>query len=177
MNTLHPQVNRGVIDKSNGIKTPWAVDRLLPNVTIDLIGWSAYEASRKVDPSNVGKGIDTLNSLLLKTTTSSYASDGLKYPDASQGALKPRVYIAEIGDNDARLYGEPEAAKRLLPGAIKAAVDKNVPAILLWSAYNGNILESEDFRPWTETHEGYWLKRPDGSVTFPYCYIKALQTE
>lgn len=162
-----------MVDKSQGLVTPWAIDRLLPNITVDLVGWSAYEASRKVDPSNVGRGIDALNTVIRPSLQASYALTGLKYPDA--GGPNSRVYIAEIGDNDARIYGEPEAAKVLLPGAMKEAIEKNCPVVLLWAAYNGNLLETADFRPWTEIHEGYWLKRPDGSSAFGLCYLKALQ--
>ncbi len=171
------QVSRGVLDKSQGKTTPWAIDRLLPLITPDLVGWSAYEATRKLDSATAIKAGMAALGAALRPSTQGYQLDGLHYPVAGSTSSKPRVYIAELGEPDLRFEGEPEASRMLLPGAIKAAVNANLPLVMYWSGYNGDLLQDEEDLPWTENHAGYWLKRPDGTPSFAMCYFQALQVE
>ena len=171
------QVSRGVLAKSRGETTPWAVDRVLPHITADLASWAAFEASRKRDTRLLQQGIAALDKAV-RRSAQGYQLDGLDFP--LEGEKEPvRVFLSEIGEPDQRLKGEPEASKALLPGAIKAAIEANVPLILYWAAYNGEMApppssSSSSARPWTESHVGSWLKRPDGTPSFAYCYLQAL---
>ena len=173
------QVSRGVLAKSQGNAIPWAVDRVLPLITADLASWSAYEASSSADVVlAVASGVATL-SAAVRPPTKAYALDGLRYPVAT--SPKVRVLLAEIGEPDAGLQGDPEAAKAVLPAVIKGAVLANVPVALFWAGYDGGVpteggTEGEvGMGPWRETYAGYWLKRPDGTPSFAMCYIQALQ--
>lgn len=174
------QVSRGVLAKGQGRTTPWAVDRVLPLITADLASWSAYDASSSTDVVlAVASGVATL-SAAVRPPTKAYALDGLRYPAAA--SPKVRVLLAEIGEPDAGLQGDPEAAKAVLPAMVKGAVLANVPVTLFWAGYDGGMVPGEEraeggagMGPWTETHAGYWLKRPDGTPSFAMCYIQALQ--
>jgi hypothetical protein len=168
------QVSRGVLDKSKGRTTPWAVDRVLPHITTDLASWAAFEASRQRDPALLAAGVATLNKAV-RRSAQGYQLSGLDFPQPDHGPV--RVFISEIGEPDARLRGEPEASKQLLPGAVKAAVGANVPLILFWAGYGTETVGgsgSGGARPWTEAFPGAWLKRPDGTPAFGYCYLQAV---
>jgi hypothetical protein len=174
------QVSRGVLAKGQGKTTPWAVDRVLPLITADLASWSAYEASSSADVVlAVASGVATV-SAAVRPPSKAYALDGLRYPAAA--SPKVRALLAEIGEPDAGLQGDPEAAKAVLPAMVKGAVLANVPVTLFWAGYDGGMVPGEEgaegeagMGPWTETHAGYWLKRPDGTPSFAMCYIQALQ--
>ncbi|TFJ83969.1 hypothetical protein NSK_005064 [Nannochloropsis salina CCMP1776] len=173
------QVDRGILAKTHGETTGWAVDRILPIITTDLVGWSAYETSRSVDPaSSMASGVASLNRAVRFSSTN-YSLDGLRFPDPAADEI--RVYLAEIGEPDAGLSGMPERAKIVIPGMTKGAVMANVPIALLWAGYDGKVsteeTEGEMAGPWTETLAGYWLRRPDGTPSFAMCYMQALQRE
>lgn len=163
------QLSRGVLDKSKGLTTPWAVDRILPGITVDLVGWAAFEASRQRDAAQLAAGVAALNAAV-RRSAQGYQLDGLDFPRPDKARV--RVFISEIGEPDARLKGEPEAAKQLLPGAVKAAVAANVPIVLYWAGYGTEAAEGP--LPWMEAFQGAWLKRPDGTPSFSFCYLQAV---
>ena len=165
------QVSRGVLDKSKGLVTPWAVDRVLPLITVDLVGWAAFEATRQQANAATAlpAGVAALDAAV-RRSAQGYQLDGLDFPRHDRKQV--RVFISEMGEPDARLKGEPEAGKRLLPGAVKAAVGANVPLVLYWAGYGTETAAGP--LPWTEAFEGAWLKRPDGTPSFAFCYLQAV---
>jgi hypothetical protein len=155
------EVNK-VIDAMYGV--PSVATHVLPFVEVDMVSWSAYDAT---DYDKTGldlyKGITFL-----------------------KGRLRPTVYMKEkvvfLGE-----IGIPEMTTKNLPSEFRERWDNyvavclalNVPFIIQWGLYcnepaNGKKINFPDTAKTNQDMNGFWLIRKDGSKSYVMKYFEEL---
>lgn len=131
---------------------------VLPNTHCDLYGYSAYDTvlmnvSNSADTSSLTKALDYIAS---------------KAPDSKDFGNK-NIYISEIGIAE-RPYLTIDTGL-LLTKYISQALSWGTPLVNTWALYDNEctvyLPTSNDSCP------GYWVKKPDGSLSNTFQNIKA----
>ncbi len=131
---------------------PGIVNKILPNVTCDLVGYSAYDSS--------------LNSATLFSQAYNYIRSNAR-PSPFFG--NNQVAVSELGYTERQ---DGAARLKLYQDSLKYAVEQSAPYILLWTSYDnecgtgtalpmGASLKTSDCN-------GFWVRRPDGTLSEMY---------
>jgi hypothetical protein len=148
------EVNR-VLDILEGI--PTLTSHVLPRISLDMISWSAYDGAN--DPIRFWQGLDLIQ------------HHARPAPDGGP----PRVFIGEIGYPE---HGRSEAQIiAFWDQAMGVMLARQVPYILHWQLYcNEPLKEAKGNPPTRRTDElrGFWLVKPDGTLSPAAEYFKAL---
>ncbi len=147
---------------------PGIVNCVLPFIKTDMASWSCYDALRTDGPDNglkLYKGIQYIKKKLHPT-------------EFMRG--KKVVFLGEIGIPEQR-YTNLESRNAIIHNwdvymGVCFALD--VPYILQWELYcnepkNENLRHLNDTRT-TNEMRGFWLIRPDGSLSFTGAYFERL---
>jgi hypothetical protein len=151
-----------VMDSQDGI--PGIVNFVLPRVEVDMVSWSCYDG---MDESGLKlyKGIEYIKGFIRPTPY-----------------MKGRrvVFLGEIGIPEQRYEGlmtrEPVVARWDAYMGVCGALD--VPYIIQWELYcnepkNEELRRLNDPRK-TEEMRGFWLIRPDGTISWAGEYFGSL---
>lgn len=155
-----------VIDSMNGI--PGIINSVLPNVNVDMVSWSCYDALNTTGLDNgilLYKGIEYIK----KYFTPSNIMKGEK-----------RVFLGEIGIPEQR-YEELLTEEPVIKNwdtYVAVCLALNIPYLIQWELYC-NEPKDEAFRSsnGTRTNDemrGFWLIRPDGTKSFAAKYFDSL---
>jgi hypothetical protein len=148
------EVNR-VMDLMRGI--PTLTSHVLPHVEVDLVSWSCYDGMR--NEVDLWRGIELIR----------------KHASPSPAFGDPVVFIGEVGIPEASRTEE-----EIVNGwdrAMGVFLAQNIPWIVQWELYcnEPKAGDKSDYRVRTaEEMRGFWLIRPDGSLSFGGQYIKKL---
>lgn len=149
------EVNR-VWDSIRGI--PTVVSHVLPHVAVDLVSWSSYDGM--ASPVKAWQGLELIR----------------HYAQPSPAFGKPVVYIGEVGKPE---QGETEEnVVTWWDQAMGVFLAQKIPLILHWELYC-NEPKSQD-QPnkqglyGADELRGFWLIRPDGSLSYSGKYLKSL---
>ena len=149
------EVNR-VWDSQRGI--PTVVSHVLPNVAVDLVSWSCYDG--------LGSVVKTWQGLEL---IRHYARPGPAFG-------KPVVYIGEVGKPE---RGQSETSiVDFWDRTMGVFLAQELPYILQWELYCNEPVDKTKrgdravFK--ADQIRGFWLIRPDGSLSFGGKYFQAL---
>ena len=152
------EVNR-VLDLHHGI--PTLTSHVLPNLELDLVSWSAYDGMGSV--VNLWHGIETIRHYMKPTPFFG----------------KPVVYIGEIGFPENN-RGDMNLTEWWDP-RIGVFLALDIPWIVHWELYCNEITEEAKRKPVPENGmyaaddlRGFWLLRPDGSLSHAAEYFKKL---
>jgi hypothetical protein len=151
-----------VMDSWSGI--PGIVNSVLPLVETDMVSWSAYDG---MDENGVKlyKGIEYIKSQIRPTA---YMKG------------KKVVFLGEIGIPEQRYEGlmtrEPVVARWDAYMGVCRALD--IPYIIQWELYcnepkNEELRKLNDVRK-TDEMRGFWLVRPDGTLSWAGEYFSSL---
>ena len=148
------EVNR-VWDSTRGI--PTLTTHVLPHVAVDLISWSSYDGMGS--PVRAWQGLELIR----------------HFARPSPVFGKPVVYIGEVGKPE---QGQTEEqVVSWWDQAMGVFFAQQVPWILHWELYCNEIVNKDApkrsvYR--TEELRGFWLIRPDGSLSYSAKYLKTL---
>lgn len=155
-----------VIDSMDGI--PGIVNSVLPQVTVDMVSWSCYDALRTDgldDGTMLYKGIE-------------YIKENMNPSSVMQG--KKVVFLGEIGVPEQRYPAlmDKESIVNNWDAYIGVCLALDVPYIIQWELYC-NEPKDEKFRNVNDVRKndemrGFWLVRPDGTLSFAGEYFKQL---
>lgn len=152
------EVNRVVDSMKQG--RPNLVNWVLPHVKMDLISYSAWDAATAhYEDPNVLR--DALNFIAAN------APDSTDFGDKN-------VYLGEYGMPASR-YKPPEV--RLgVQNAVQTALDWGCPYVVYWQLYCNELKDSKTPIPVKSNDlvRGFWLIRPDGSLTDTWHYFHDL---
>lgn len=148
------EVNR-VLDGLAGI--PTLTTHVLPKVAVDYVSWSSYDGMNS--PVTAWQGIELIR----------------KHARPSPVFGKPAVFIGEVGKPE---NGRSEAeVLSWWDTAMGVFFAQEMPLIIHWELYcnepkDGNkrqrtVLGADQLR-------GFWLIRPDGSLSWSGAYLKSL---
>jgi hypothetical protein len=151
-----------VMDSMEGI--PGIANYVLPNVEVDMVSWSCYD------------GLDAVGLKLYKGIE--YLRDNIRPTSYMQG--KKVVFLGEIGIPEQRYEGLTEK---------KTIIDRwdaymgvcfalDIPYIIQWELYC-NEPKDENLRRVMEKRttgemRGFWLIRPDGTISYAGEYFEKL---
>ncbi len=123
---------------------PNVVNRVLPQVEVDLVSYSAYDGQ-----GDAGLLRECLDFIAAHArTTAPFERD---------------VFIGEFGLPENEF--EPERRERVIRGVVETARDWGCPWILYWQLYCNEARRQPVER--NEDCRGFWLLRPDGTRAFP----------
>lgn len=157
------EVNR-VLDSWKGLAT--LTNTVLTEVPVDLVSWSCYDGlqswKKSADTVAVGltQGIETIQHF-------AKSKDGKPIP----------VMIGEIGIPEEKLKFTQEQADAVYNGSMAVFAAQKTPYVFLWEVYCNEIKEGlkKELRKYTaEELNGYWIKRPDGTLGFTGTYFDRL---
>ena len=154
---LHALEVNKVLDSLQGV--PTLTTEVLPHVDVDLVSWSAYDSMK--DAVTAWHGVEIIRHFARPH------SDG----------TKPPVFIGEIG-NPENEGGKTEAQIReWWDTRLAVFLELDVPWIIHWELYCNEpkegkrgpkrICAAEELR-------GFWVLRPDGSVSWSGKYLQEL---
>lgn len=148
------EVNR-VLDALRGI--PTVTSHVLPHVAVDLVSWSSYDGMKS--PITLWQGLELIR----------------HYARPSPVFGQPRVYIGEVGNPE---QGKSEETiVSWWDQAMGVFLAQQVPWIVHWELYCNEPLDRDkhDHRlRRAEELRGFWLIRPDGSLSYAGKYLKLL---
>lgn len=155
-----------VIDSMNGI--PGIINSVLPNVHVDMVSWSCYDA---LNTTGVDNGV-----LLYKGIE--YIKEYFTPSSIMKGEKK--VFLGEIGIPEQRYEGllteGPIVKNWDTYVAVCLALD--VPYLIQWELYcnepKDEALRSSDDTRTNDEMRGFWLIRPDGTKSFAAKYFDSL---
>ncbi len=145
---------------------PTLTSHVLPHAKTDLVSWSCYDGmrndKRSAEQTAIGlwQGIDTIRHFARS------AHNGRDVP----------VYIGEIGIPEEKGFTKQEIAA-IWDGAFAALFALDVPYILQWQLYDNEIKDGVPHDQATYSAEelnGYWIRKPDGSLSPTGDYLTAL---
>lgn len=148
------EVNR-VWDSTQGL--PTLTTHVLPHVTLDLVSWSSYDGMSKVE--DTWQGVEMIRNHMR--------------PSPVFG--KDAVFIGEIGKPEKGL-SEKEIIE-WWDRAMGVCFAMDLPWIVHWELYCNEPADGTkaDRRPRkTEEMRGFWLIRPDGSLSHAGRYLTTL---
>jgi hypothetical protein len=148
------EVNR-VWDSTRGI--PTLTTHVLPHVAVDLVSWSSYDGM--ASPVRAWQGLELIR----------------HYARPSPVFGKPVVYIGEVGKPE-----QGQSEEQIVSWwdqAMGVFFAQQVPWILHWELYCNEVADKH--RPKRNVYQaeelrGFWLIRPDGSLSYSAKYLKAL---
>ena len=148
------EVNR-VWDGTKGI--PTLTTHILPHVTLDLVSWSSYDGMKSAVAA--WQGVELIRQHMRPS------------PVLGQRA----VFIGEIGKPEQGV--SPAALREWWDRAMGVFFALDIPWILQWELYCN---EPKDGKKWdrrvrrAEELRGFWLIRPDGSLSHAANYLTSL---
>jgi hypothetical protein len=152
-------------------------DMVLPFINVDLVSYSAWDASAETggDPNVIKAALDFI---------------AAKVPD-SQAFGSKNVYIGEFGLPEN--LNSPEKVHAVVRNTVEAGLQWGCPYIVYWQLYCNELQPKEEKPPVypvessdppvvtakAAVHDnsavrGYWLIRPDGTKAWPYEYFHNL---
>ena len=148
------EVNR-VWDSTRGI--PTLTTHVLPHVAVDLVSWSSYDGM--ASPVRTWQGLELIR----------------HYAQPSPVFGKPMVYIGEVGKPERGQTDEQIVS--WWDQAMGVFFAQQIPWILHWELYCNEIANKDApkrivYR--AEDLRGFWLIRPDGSLSHSAKYLLAL---
>lgn len=150
------EVNR-VIDATKGI--PTVMDRVLPNVAVDLVSWSCYDGLDS--PVKLWQGIEMLRHYML--------------PSPALGGKQ--VFIGEIGEPENIPNKNKAGVVDLWDRAMAVCFALDIPWIVHWELFcnepNDGTKPDRRLRK-AEELKGFWYVRPDGSLGWGAEYLDRL---
>ena len=149
------EVNR-VWDGTKGI--PTLTTHVLPHVTLDLVSWSSYDGMS--DAVATWQGVELIRNHMRPS------------PVFGRNA----VYIGEIGKPENNGAAEKEIVE-WWDRALGVFFAMDIPWIIHWELYCNEPKDGtkSDRRPRrAEELRGFWLLRPDGSLSFAAKYLTTL---
>lgn len=159
------EVNR-VYDSLKNI--PTLTTHVLPHIRPDFVAWSCYDGlkpeAKSADKTAVAiwQGLDLIQHYA-HTTQQDFEG-------------KPAVYVGEIGFPE-ELVASP-AAVEMMDGALGTLFARRVPYILHWELFCNERKDGRrDLVPVSDKAEdlrGFWLVRPDGSLSYTGEYFQQL---
>lgn len=155
-----------VMDSMNGI--PGIVNYVLPGIKVDMVSWSCYDALSTT-------GID--NGLMLYKGIS-YIKENMNPTEYMKGQKK--VFLGEIGIPEQRYPGLMEEDKIVKNWDTYVAVclAQDVPYLIHWELYcnepKDEALRSLNDVRKTDEMRGFWLIRPDGTLSYAAKYFNGL---
>ena len=155
-----------VMDSMNGI--PGIVNYVLPGIKVDMVSWSCYDALSTI-------GID--NGLMLYKGIS-YIKENMNPTEYMKGQKK--VFLGEIGIPEQRYPGLMEEDKIVKNWDTYVAVclAQDVPYLIHWELYcnepKDEALRSLNDVRKTDEMRGFWLIRPDGTLSYAAKYFNGL---
>ncbi len=148
------EVNR-VWDSTRGI--PTLTTQVLPHVALDLVSWSSYDGMES--PVRLWQGLELIR----------------HHARPSPVFGKPMIYIGEIGKPE---QGQSEEQiVSFWDRAMGVFLAQQVPWILHWELYCNELANNRGPKQGVyraEDLQGFWLIRPDGSLSYSGKYLKAL---
>lgn len=149
------EVNR-VLDLLKGI--PTLTSHVLPHVDLDLVSWSSYDG--------MGNAVNTWHGIELIR----------HYARPSPVFKRPMVYIGEVGLPE---RGKSEAeVVAWWDRAMGVFLAQEIPWILHWELYcnepNDKAATAKQSVLTADEVRGFWLLRPDGSLSHSGKYLKTL---
>lgn len=148
------EVNR-VWDSTRGI--PTLTTHVLPHVALDLVSWSSYDGMDS--PVRQWQGLELIR----------------HYARPSPVFGKPAIYIGEVGKPE---QGQSEEQiVSFWDKAMGVFLAQQVPWILHWELYCNEVAHENGPKRYVyraEDLRGFWLIRPDGSLSYSGKYLKAL---
>jgi hypothetical protein len=148
------EVNR-VWDSTRGI--PTLTTHVLPHVAVDLVSWSSYDGMD--NPVRAWQGLELIR----------------HYARPSPVFGKPMVYIGEVGKPE-QGHSEEQIVS-WWDKAMGVFFAQQVPWILHWELYCNEVANNRGPKRDVYRAEdlwGFWLIRPDGSLSYSAKYLKAL---
>lgn len=152
------EVNK-VIDAMYGV--PTLTNNVLPNVEVDMVSWSAYDATDfDKKGTDLYKGISYLRSKIKPTTY----------------VKKPIVYLGEIGIPEMATKNLPAEFAERWDNYLAVCLAQNVPYFILWELYcNETAKDVKIDQPNATTKEtdlnGFWLLKPNGNPGYAMQYF------
>jgi hypothetical protein len=151
-----------VMDSMDGI--PGIANYVLPNTKVDMVSWSAYDGMEP-DGLKLYKGIEYLRKQMNPT-------------DYMEGERV--VFLGEIGIPEQRYEGlmEKEPVVNRWDTFMGVCLALDVPYVIQWELYC-NEPKNEELRKLVETRKtdemrGFWLVRPDGTISWAAEYFDQL---
>lgn len=155
-----------VMDSMDGI--PGIVNSVLPKVEVDMVSWSCYDALKTDgvdDGTMLYKGIE-------------YIKEKINPSSFMQG--EKVVFLGEIGIPEQRYPAlmDKESIVNNWDTYVGVCLALNVPYIIQWELYC-NEPKNEELRKINEVRKndemrGFWLVRPDGTLSFAGEYFSKL---
>lgn len=151
-----------VMESMDGI--PGIANYVLPQVETDMVSWSSYDG---MDPAGVKlyRGIDYLRKQMKPT---SYMKG------------KRIVFLGEIGIPEQRYEGlmEQKPVTERWDTFVGVCLAQNIPYLIQWELYcnepkNEELRKLNDVRK-TDEMRGFWLIRPDGTMSWVAEYFDQL---
>lgn len=151
-----------VMDSMEGI--PGIANYALPRVETDMVSWSSYDG---MDPQGLKlyKGID-------------YIRQNMRPTKEMKG--RKIVFLGEIGIPEQRYEGLTEKlpVQERWDTFIGVCIAQKIPYVIQWELYC-NEPKNEELRKLVETRKtdemrGFWLIRPDGTMSFAAEYFDRL---
>jgi hypothetical protein len=138
---------------------------------VDLVSWSCYDGlqtwKKSASATAVGltQGIETIQHF-------AKSKDGKPIP----------VMIGEIGIPEEKLKFTQEEADAVWDGAMAVFATQNTPYVFLWEVYCNEFKDSlvktgahKELRNYrADELNGYWIKRPDGTLGLTGTYFDRL---
>ena len=141
------------------------VNEVLPHTNLDLVSYSAYDSSLKI-ADNDGKG------------------DGQILQDAMQYIKSQMPDSEAFGNNNVYIgeYGVPENShssaqiEAVMTNTVTVGLAESSPYIIYWQTYDNELVNAGLPVPVTSNYhvKGFWLKKPDGTTSKHYDYLKAV---
>lgn len=156
------EINK-VIDAFYGV--PTLVNDVLPHVEVDMVSWSAYDAT---DFDKTGydlyRGID-------------YIRTKMKPTPHMKG--KKIVFLGEIGIPEMSTKQQPEEFKERWDHYLAVCMAQDIPYIVHWELYcnetaPGITIQAPNQASKDSDLNGFWLIKPDGTKGYAMQYFDAI---
>ncbi len=161
---LHAVEVNQVLPTWKGI--PTLTSQVLPHAKTDLVAWSCYDGMRNdkrtTDATALGlwQGIETIRHFAKK----------------AHGGKEVPIYIGEIGIPENKGFTEAQI-NAIWDGAFGTLFALDIPYILQWELYDNEIRDGVPHHdpPYkAEELNGYWIRKPDGSLSQTGTYLTEL---
>ncbi len=138
---------------------PTLTSHVLPHAKTDLVSWSCYDGMRNDKRSAAQTAIGLWQGIETIRHFARAAHDGADVP----------VFIGEIGIPEQKNFREEEI-RAIWDGAFSTLFAMNVPYIFQWQLYDNEIKQGAPHgkdrdRYMAEELNGFWLRKPDGSLS------------
>jgi hypothetical protein len=152
------EVNRVVSSMKEG--KPNVVNKVLPHTELDLVSYSAWDATTKLfdEPDVFGEALDFI---------------ARNMPDSIDFGNR-NVYVGEFGMPENKFPAEK--IQKVIPSTVQTALDWGCPYVVYWQLYCNELEGSKQAVPASSNDavRGFWLIRPDGSRAWTWEYFHGL---